>query len=60
MGKLKLGCYKGVQRENGLNTEVFVSIIGPEWYSKLRNITFCGNQSARDMEELCSVNVDAW
>jgi hypothetical protein len=26
-----------------------------EFDSKLRNITLCGNQSARDIEEFCSV-----
>ena len=27
---------------------------------KLRNITFGGDQSARGIEELCSVNMDVW
>jgi len=29
-------------------------------HSKLRNITLCGNQSARDIKEFSSVNVDVW
>jgi hypothetical protein len=28
-------------------------------HSKLRSITLCGNQSARDITEFCSVNMDA-
>ena len=29
-------------------------------HPKLRNITLCGNQSARDIKEFSSVNVDVW
>ena len=29
-------------------------------HSKLRNIMLCGNQSAYDIKEFCSVNMDVW